>query len=225
MNKNAMVVSGEQRLAELAGRINEEHQLCEQSFREGLQHAIGAGELLIEARALCKHGEWLDWLTANCEVSERTAQAYMRVARNRDLLGAKAQHVADLSFHDAVMLLAESKPETGRQSAYERVHTLSKDVLNELRFIVDSPDATLDDLVKIIRIAGQLYDAWAEIRLRCEWVLGKLLNGDADLQSPLSDSQQVKIERLEGFIESTLKGSISQELHSRYLELSFAVAA
>ncbi|HEY7423265.1 MAG TPA: hypothetical protein VH682_03395 [Gemmataceae bacterium] len=37
-------------LAELAGRINAEHQQAESALRAGLQHAKVAGELLIEAK-------------------------------------------------------------------------------------------------------------------------------------------------------------------------------
>ena len=41
-------------------------------------------------------------------ISERTAQAYMRVARDWPTLEAKAQRVADLPLRDALALLAES---------------------------------------------------------------------------------------------------------------------
>jgi hypothetical protein len=38
-----------------------------------------AGELLIEAKSLLKHGEWGNWLTENASFTERTAQSYMRL--------------------------------------------------------------------------------------------------------------------------------------------------
>jgi hypothetical protein len=38
--------------------------------------------LLLEAKANVADGEWLPWLAANCEMSARTAQAYLRLARN-----------------------------------------------------------------------------------------------------------------------------------------------
>jgi len=36
---------------------------------------------LIEAKALCRHGEWLSWLKANVPFSERQARNYMRLAK------------------------------------------------------------------------------------------------------------------------------------------------
>jgi hypothetical protein len=32
-----------------------------------------AGDLLIEAKALVPHGQWLPWLAEHCEMAERTA--------------------------------------------------------------------------------------------------------------------------------------------------------
>ena len=65
-------------LPALAAAINVEHTAVGEALKAGLSHAIRAGELLIEAKALAGHGEWLPWLAANCAtISERTAQAYM----------------------------------------------------------------------------------------------------------------------------------------------------
>jgi hypothetical protein len=94
-------------LAVLAPQINAEHQQVEETFKAGLLHARAAGELLIRAKRLCGHGGWIPWLKANVRFSERTAQAYMRVAREWDTLQAKAQHVADLSYRDGLKLLAD----------------------------------------------------------------------------------------------------------------------
>jgi hypothetical protein len=60
----------------LATEINSEHAAVEASLRTGLAHALRAGELLIAAKSLVGHGEWLSWLAANCAVSERTAGLY-----------------------------------------------------------------------------------------------------------------------------------------------------
>jgi len=111
MVQGELVQGGELRLQDLAERINEEHDNCERSLRQGLQHALNAGGLLIEARSLCPHGAWATWLEDNTTVSQRTAQLYMRVARGLPVLEAKAQHVADLSLREAVALLAEPAPD------------------------------------------------------------------------------------------------------------------
>ncbi len=73
----------------LADRINSEHVACHASMQKGLEHALKAGTLLLEAKAGLPHGAWLPWLGENCpDVSERTAQRYMRIAENQDDLGA-----------------------------------------------------------------------------------------------------------------------------------------
>ena len=77
-------------------------------MRRGLEHALRAGELLIEAKAGLAHGQWLPWLKENCsDVSERSAQNCMRMAREvAKLEPSNAKRVADLSFRDALQEVA-----------------------------------------------------------------------------------------------------------------------
>lgn len=95
-------------LPELATSIRQEHHLAEQHAMQAVNHAMEAGRLLIEAKALCSHGQWLPWLADNFEGSARTAQAYMRLYENRDAL-ANTQSSAHLSIDGALKLLAEPK--------------------------------------------------------------------------------------------------------------------
>lgn len=95
-------------LPELAASIRQEHHLAEQHAMQAVNHAMEAGRLLIEAKALCSHGKWLSWLADNFEGSARTAQAYMRLYENRDAL-ANTQSSAHLSIDGALKLLAEPK--------------------------------------------------------------------------------------------------------------------
>lgn len=103
------VTSG--RLDTIAAAVNVEHAEIETALRNSLIRAVRAGELLAEAKSLVKHGEWLPWLAEHCTFSERTAQNYMRIAVKFPEL-AKAQSVADLTYHDAIALLAEPRQET-----------------------------------------------------------------------------------------------------------------
>src|ERR1700752_1534300 len=89
-------------LADLAARIRAEHEAASGAFRRGAEHAMRAGDLLIEAKARLKHGQWLRWLAEHCEVSERAAQLYMRLARARSEIEANTQCVADLSLRGAM---------------------------------------------------------------------------------------------------------------------------
>ena len=105
---NIVDVERSNRLPELAARIKEEHEATAVALQRGLEHALAAGKMLIEAKALLKHGQWLPWLAEHCAMSERTAQAYMQVAHSFAKIGdeAKAQRVADLGFRDALHSLA-----------------------------------------------------------------------------------------------------------------------
>jgi len=116
--------AGEAALRDLAGRINEEHRLCESALRSGLGHALEAGRLLLQAKKLCGHGLWDGWLTDSFEGSDRTARAYMRVAREWPKLADRfRQRVADLTFSGALRVLAgnsrtlASKPKEEQTSA------------------------------------------------------------------------------------------------------------
>ena len=87
------------RLPVLAAEINQSHVLAMQHSGRAVQHALRCGDLLIEAKAKIPHGQWLPWLRQNVDFSERSVQAYMRVAVR---LGRNPQRVADLSLRDAM---------------------------------------------------------------------------------------------------------------------------
>jgi hypothetical protein len=103
---------GSNRLPILASTINEHLAAAETATRRGLEHAIAAGILLLEAKELVAHGEWLTWLQANCQIGQRQVQAYMRLARNRHRLDAiKNAPGAYLTIHAAEALVGRPKPE------------------------------------------------------------------------------------------------------------------
>jgi hypothetical protein len=90
-------------LADLAARIRAEHEACGTALRRGLEHAIAAGELLIQAKDQLAHGQWLPWLREHCQIPERTAQLYMRLARHLP----EIRNVADSTLTEAVSLIAK----------------------------------------------------------------------------------------------------------------------
>ena len=89
-------------LEALAGEINAEHRAFVGSLRKTAEHGIRAGGLLTEAKSQCPYGTWLDWLSTNFEGSERSAQVYMQMYRNRDELRSKCADSADLSISGAL---------------------------------------------------------------------------------------------------------------------------
>ena len=68
---------------------------------------LAIGHRLIEAKSLLAHGEWLPWLTEQVEFSERSAQNFMRLARE----WSNPQTLADLGAAKALVLLALPEPE------------------------------------------------------------------------------------------------------------------
>jgi hypothetical protein len=131
-------------LPALAERINAEHAAAESAARSAVLHARQAGEYLLQAKAQCRHGDWLSWLAANVRFSERTAQGYMRVAEHWPELVAKAQHVADLPFRKVVQLLADpvnaggpawTKADKERRTAVLRGQTVTANLRTDERLI------------------------------------------------------------------------------------------
>jgi hypothetical protein len=88
-------------LPALAQDIFKNHTLAQQSAESAIQYAIKAGAGLVEAKALCKHGEWLTWLKEN-NFPERTAQNYMKLSLN-------TKTVSDLGIREALDLLSEPR--------------------------------------------------------------------------------------------------------------------
>jgi hypothetical protein len=104
MADDSLSASGVRSLSIIAQQLRCEVDRAEEHWQSAVEHAIRAGELLIEAKAQVEHGEWLPWLKQNFPGSGRTARNYMRLAENR-------QRVADLpTVREAVALLAEPTP-------------------------------------------------------------------------------------------------------------------
>jgi Protein of unknown function (DUF3102) len=79
-----------------------------------------AGIRLTQAKAQCQHGHWSPWLAANCpKVAERTARAYMQLARNWNVLESKTAGTADLTLDAALKLL--TAPKTAKESSTQRL--------------------------------------------------------------------------------------------------------
>lgn len=70
--------------------------------RRGGEAILTIGRCLTEAKQALPHGEWLPWLTEQVEFSPRTAQNFMRLARE----WSNTQALADLGAAKALTLLA-----------------------------------------------------------------------------------------------------------------------
>ena len=68
-------------LARLADQIGAELKAAREAAMTSLQHAIKAGELLIQAKAAIGHGNYEHWLRTNLGISKQTAAGYVRCSR------------------------------------------------------------------------------------------------------------------------------------------------
>jgi len=73
-------------LEDLATQIRGFYDAAMSAARTTIASARACGEKLAEAKALLPHGEWLPWVTANFDGSERTAQKWMQIAATADTL-------------------------------------------------------------------------------------------------------------------------------------------
>ena len=74
----------------------------QEAKRTGGEAILTIGRCLIEAKDMLRHGEWLPWLNEQVELSERTAQKFMKLARE----WSNPNTLADLGASKALMLLA-----------------------------------------------------------------------------------------------------------------------
>lgn len=94
----------EQELDRIAAQLREEVVEAERHYRTALQHAIRAGELLTEARALAPSGTWSTWLAVNFDGGAATAATYMRLAKH----ATEVEHAQTITA--AVAMLAPTEP-------------------------------------------------------------------------------------------------------------------
>jgi hypothetical protein len=117
MNAPALI---EPTLDALAAEINAAHTEAQAFSSQAVERAHDAGIRLNQAKAQCQHGDWLPWLAEHCPaVSERTARAYMQLARDWKALETKTAVTADLTLDAALKLL--SAPKAVKKPAQKRL--------------------------------------------------------------------------------------------------------
>jgi hypothetical protein len=105
----------EKSLGKLAEEINAEHHEFRRTFKATYRSALRVGDLLNEAKKVAGHGNWKAWVEENCEFSIRTAQVYMQIANNRELVEEtlKSAAPAYLSIEGMLTRIAAPKGELG----------------------------------------------------------------------------------------------------------------
>lgn len=107
-------------LASLAQEINEQDESRRACEVKGVMHGFRIGQLLLEAKKITPHGEFLDWVKSNTRVTPRMCQIYMRVARSprlQHLIESDYETVSHLTLTKAIKLDPQPK---SRENAYFR---------------------------------------------------------------------------------------------------------
>jgi Protein of unknown function (DUF3102) len=115
---SALSIVEPNRLDHLADVANGKHREAYKAAMTMLYAGIEAGEALIEAKSLVKHGEWVPWVRANCQFGDTAATSYMMVARHKDYL--LAQPDVD-TLQKAILKLKAEKLTTQTRIDDERI--------------------------------------------------------------------------------------------------------
>ena len=181
-------------------RLAELHGLITTSAAKTIQAAIEAGGILVEIKAGLPHGEFTPWCAANLPFNTRTAQRYMRCHALRGRL-LKNDSVTLLT--GAYGLLTEPRPENDVTAELTAMIEELKIALKDARRECDLLEADrwegegmpfpidlealdrllgrlepkhLDQLLEMVKLAGQCQRTYAIITLRRERKCGQVLN-------------------------------------------------
>jgi hypothetical protein len=123
-------------LAKLAREIHEEHEKAGEALRQGLEHALNAGRLLLEARSLSWHGTWERWTRENCRFALSTARLYMQLARNEAVIKSLSVSESPNTISEARRVLRDARPnaplDEGERRAQEGQEQLKVTMRTEL---------------------------------------------------------------------------------------------
>jgi hypothetical protein len=100
------VARPERPMPQLEADLAHKLRIIAEHLHSVVEMALAAGDDLIEAKARLSHGEWLPWLREHFPLSERTAQDWMRLARNPQ----RAAFLEAGTIKEALALLAPRRP-------------------------------------------------------------------------------------------------------------------
>ena len=133
---------------------------------------LAIGQRLIEAKELLSHGEWLPWLNEKVEFSERTAQNFMRLAKEF----SNPQLVADLGARKALTLLA--LPPEEREQFISEHHTVG----GEEKTVTGMTSRELEQAIRERDEARQAAEAAQADARTAEESLAKMASAQKELE-------------------------------------------
>ena len=110
-------------------RINDLHMEATSHAIRAVEAAAECGRALLGVKAKLNHGEWLPWLKTNVVFSDRTARAYMRVAKDPN-----RQRVANLPLREAIKELSQMSNEKLIEETYRAIRQREIETLRAQQF-------------------------------------------------------------------------------------------
>jgi CheY-like chemotaxis protein len=134
----------------LADYIFEKTNIIKKLFKRTIQDTLDIGQALIEIKAKLNYGQFITWLNSEFNWNERTAQRYMKVAKefqNENLLGL------DIMPSALYELSTSSTPEPAKQEAIFRAkkgEKISLKIAKEIKNKFLQPTSIQQDIIQII---------------------------------------------------------------------------
>lgn len=104
-------------------------------LKNRVENVIEIGEQLSQVKAKLDHGEFLPWIDAECGLSERSVQGFMRVSR---VFGSQIRKICGFAVSALYLLAQPSTPEAAMKEALKRAqkgekitHALAKQLIEK----------------------------------------------------------------------------------------------
>jgi len=112
--------ANELKAVSLKGEINANHRECLRAGNETIQHAVAAGELLLQVKSLVPHGTFQKWVEQYCDFSHDVANGYMALHRQLAVF-SKSERARILDTSGSVTSLKKLlKPKENGKSSPKR---------------------------------------------------------------------------------------------------------
>jgi hypothetical protein len=131
------VIASEQ---EIAQKIRNEYRQVIDAGKAVVSRARRFGEMLWEAKGKVGHGDWLDWLRDNCDLSKRTSQRYLELGKppnkrrlDEALAKMKQEEKDNLTLAKAIELARGKEKEPTKNNASDRYDRIKKTLIEKLQ--------------------------------------------------------------------------------------------
>jgi hypothetical protein len=211
----------------LANAIRLEIQEANTTATSAVEHARRAGELLIEAKAICAHSEWNPWLEANLDVSDHTVRSYMQLARDwASLSPPERQRVADLRLGQAIPEttgpLTDSEPtfaDTKPPSMDRRAERAEREKKRAVSFAAECRESLQQQLDSLMRLRlpenAEDFKSWSavlgELGSTAESAGGELEAWPMRIENPRHEPNEVTVLTVKLVADGTARHDMTAE--------------